>query len=155
MFKLDSAEEIIKKTKPHSASFLSSPLFWAGMLFLFLGLIEIFWLSSPFVGALTGCASVLLIAVSYIRRVIAYTFIFTDRRVVSSYSFLRKAYREIYYDRVIAVKMIQGIFGKVSGYGDVWFYGYQSGWVVGRMRGVRLGDWEIVANKAWKAVRNL
>ncbi len=155
MFKLDSAEEIIKITKPHSASFLSSILFWVGVLFLFLGLVEIFVLGSLVVEVLTNCASLLLIAVSYLRRVVAYTFIFTDRRVISSYSFIRKVYREIYYDRVVAVRMIQGIFGKVSGYGDVWFYGYQSGWIVGRMRGVRLGDWEIVVNKAWKKVRNL
>ena len=155
MFKLNSAEEIIKKTKPHSAAFLSSPLFWVGILFLSLGSIEIFLLSLPFVEIVTGCAGGLLIAVSYLRRVTAYSLIFTDHRVVSSYSFIRKAYHEIYYDRIIAVKMIQGLFGKVGGYGDVWFYGYQNEWVVGRMRGVALGDWEIVANKAWKAVRNL
>jgi hypothetical protein len=155
MFELDSAEEIIKKTKPHAASFLSSPLFWIGVLFLFLGLIEVFLMSSPFVGVILSCASVLLIAVSYLRRVASYTFVFTDIRVVSSYSFIRKAYREIYYDRVISAKMMQGILGRISGYGDVWFYGYQNGWIVGRMRGVSLGDWEIVANKAWKSARNL
>src|SRR4030066_680639 len=157
MFKLDSGEEIIKKTKPHSASFLGSPLFWAGLFVLFLGvgLIEVFLANLRFFWVLLCGASFLLIAVSYVRRVSAYTFLFTDRRVASRYSFLRKAYREIYYDKIIETKMIQGIFGKISGYGDVWFYGHQSGWIVGRMRGGSLGEWEIVANKAWKTARNL
>lgn len=154
MFKLDSGEEIIKETKPHSASFLSSPLFWFGVLILFPGLVEIILANSLFVGIVLGAASILSIAASYLRRVSAYTYLFTDRRVVSRYSFLRKAYREIYYDKMIEAKLIQGVFGKISGYGDAWFYGHQRGWIVGRMRGVRLGDWEIVANKAWKTSRD-
>lgn len=92
----------------------------------------------------------MFIGLSYIRRVSAYTFYFTNRRVVSNYSFLRKAYREIYYDKMMDVKVLQDIFGKACGYADVWLYGYQNGWVVGRMRGVRLGDSYIVVNKAWE-----
>jgi len=90
------------------------------------------------------------VGLSYLRRVSAYTFYFTSHRVVSNYSFLRKAYREIRYDKMIDVKVLQDLFGKACGYADVWMYGYQNGWVVGRMRGVRLGDSYIVVNKAWK-----
>jgi hypothetical protein len=154
VFILSPGEELVKKTKPHSASFLSSPFFWVGMPFLLLGYAEIFVVRSPFMGLAFVSFGTLMVAASYLRRVTAYTFYFTNRRVVSSYSFFREAYREIYYDRMIEAKMIQGIFGKIGGYGDVWFYGHQSGWIVGRMRGVRLGDWEIVANKAWNSVRN-
>ena len=39
MFKLEPGEQMIKKTKPHSASFLSSPLFWIGILIIVVGLI--------------------------------------------------------------------------------------------------------------------
>jgi uncharacterized membrane protein len=139
---------MIRKTKPHSASFLSSPLFWVGMLIFASGLVD---------GSLVGLARILLMAIgicfvglAYLRRINAYTLYFTDRRLVSSYSFLRKAYREIYYDKMFEAKIIQGIFGRVAGYTDLWVYGYQQGWVVGRMRGVRLGDCQIVLAKAWK-----
>jgi len=139
---------MIRKTKPHSASFLSSPLFWVGMLIFASGLVD---------GSLVGLARILLMAIgigfvglAYLRRINAYTLYFTDRRIVSSYSFLRKAYREIYYDKMFEAKIIQGIFGRVAGYTDLWVYGYQQGWVVGRMRGVRLGDCQIVLAKAWK-----
>ncbi len=139
---------MIRKTKPHSASFLSSPLFWVGMLIFALGLVD---------GLLGGLLRILLAAIgvgfvglAYLRRINAYTLYFTDRRIVSSYSFLRKAYREIYYDKMFEAKIIQGIFGRVAGYADLWVYGYQQGWVVGRMRGVRLGDCQIVLAKAWK-----
>lgn len=150
MFKLESGEEMIKKTKPHSASFISSPMFWAGVLIFFLGIAKGPLANFNFIRMLLVGAGLMLIGFSYVRRVSAYTLYFTDRRVVSSYSFLRKACREIYYDKMMDVKVIQGIFGKICGYADVWLYGYQHGWVVGRMRGVRLGDIHIIINKAWK-----
>ena len=90
-----------------------------------------------------------LIGLSYLRRVNAYTYYFTNRRVASTYKFLRAAYREIYFENTKEVRVLQDIFGRACGYADVWFYGYQNGWVVGRMRGVRLGDSFIVVNKAW------
>ena len=92
----------------------------------------------------------LLILLSYLRRVLAYTFCFTDRKVVSDYSFLRKRHREIYYDKMIDAMVQQGMFGKALGYADVWLYGYQNGWIVGRMRGVLLGDCRIILKRAWK-----
>jgi hypothetical protein len=148
LFKLESGEQLIKKTKPHSASFISSPLFWVGLLFFALGAVgkplgDIIRLSLIIIG-------VVLISLAYLRRVNAYTLYFTDRRVVSSYSFLRKNYREIYYDKIFETKLIQGLFGRVAGYTDLWIYGYQQGWVIGRMRGIRLGDCQTVLAKAWK-----
>jgi hypothetical protein len=150
MLKLEPEEEIIKKTGPHSVSFLSSPIFWIGALALLLGFVNLEVAISVFVTVILVGAGLFLIGLSYLRRVWAYTFYFTDRRVVSSYSFLRKVYREIYYSKMIDVMVEQGIFGKASGYADVWLYGYQRGWVVGRMRGVRLGDCHIIVNRAWK-----
>lgn len=148
---LSAGEEIIKITRPHSASFLSSPVFWVGLS------LAILWLpmgpltSLRLIRFLLGVFGFSLIALAYIRRVFAYKFYFTDQRVVSNYVFLRKAYREIYFKNILEVKVIQGIFGKICGYADLWLYGHQGGWVVGRMRGVRLGDCEIVVNKAWKS----
>jgi uncharacterized membrane protein YdbT with pleckstrin-like domain len=150
LFKVEQGEEIIKVTKPHSASFLSSPIFWFGILFLFFALPRGPLANFHFIRITLVVTSLLLVDLSYIRRVFAYTFYFTDQRVVSNYSFLRKLQREIYYDKIIEVKVLQGIFGKMCGYADLWIYGYQGGWVVGRMRGVRLGDCPIVVNKAWK-----
>jgi hypothetical protein len=150
MFQLEPGEEMIRKTKPHSASFLSSIAFWAGVLILFLGVARGFVAIFDFTVVLLVGAGFLLIGLGYIRGVSAYTFYLTDRRVVSNYSFLRKARREIYYDKMIDAMVVQGIFGKTCGYADVWLYGYQSGWIVGRMRGVRLGDSHIIVNKAWK-----
>ena len=150
MLKLEPNEEIIKKTGPHSASFLSSPLFGTSLLLFFLVAMIAVLNISVFVEVITFGAGLFLIVLSYLRRVWAYTFYFTDRRVVSSYSLLRKRYREIYYDKMIDVLLEPGVFGKASGYADVWMYGYQRGWVVGRMRGVRLGDCQIILNKAWK-----
>ena len=150
MFKLEQGEEIIKITKPHSASFLSSPIFWLGILFLFFALPRGPLANFHLIRITLAVTSLLLVGLSYIRRVFAYTFYFTDQRVVSNYSFLRKLHREIYYDKIIEVKVLQGILGKACGYADLWVYGYQGGWVVGRMRGVRLGDCAIVENKAWK-----
>jgi len=150
MFQLEPEEEIIKKTKPHSASFLSSAMFWVGVLILFLSVASGLVAISIFTRFLMGGVSFLLIGLGYLRRVSAYTFYLTDRRVVSNYSFLRKAHREIYYDKLLDVMVEQGIFGKTCGYADVWLYGYQNGWVVGRMRGVRLGDCRIIVNRAWK-----
>ena len=150
MFKIEPGEELIKKTKPHSASFLSSPTFMMGALFLLLGIPKGLFTNNLFIRGLLVGAGLLLIGASYMRRVLAYTLYFTDRRVVSDYSFLRKNYREIYYDKTIEVQVVQDIFGKAFGYAEVWLFGKQNGWVVGRMRGVRLGDSYIVVNKAWK-----
>ena len=148
MFKLELGEQLVKKTKPHSASFLSSPTFWIGLLILILGFI-----ARPFGGIIRLILSLLgvvFIGLSYLRRVNSYTFYFTDRRIVSTYSFIRRAERVIYYNKLLEATIIQGIFGKIAGYSDLWLYGYQEGWVVGRMRGVRLGDSQIVLTKAWK-----
>ena len=150
LFKLEPEEELIKKTKPHSASFLSSPMFMIGALILLLGIPRGFLTDSFLVRGLLVGAGLLLVGTSYLRRVSSYTFYFTDRRVVSNYSFLRRSYREIYYDNTLEVKVLQDIFGKACGYADVWLYGNHDGWVVGRMRGVCLGDSYIIVNKAWK-----
>lgn len=147
---MEPGEELIKKTKPHSASFLSSPTFMMGALFLLLGIPKGLFSNNLLIRGLLVGAGLLLIGASYVRRVLAYTLYFTDRRVVSDYSFLRKNYREIYYDKTIEVQVVQDIFGKAFGYAEVWLFGKQNGWVVGRMRGVRLGDSYIVVNKAWK-----
>ena len=149
MFKLEPEEEIIKTTKPHSASFLSSPMFLIGALVLTLGTVRGLLTTHLFLRMLLTGVGLILIGISYLRRVSAYTFYFTNRRVISTYSFLRKSYREIHYDKTIDVKVMQDVFGKACGYADVWLYGYQTGWVVARMRGVRLGDTHIVLNKAW------
>ncbi len=148
--KLNNGEEIIKIAKPHSASFLSSPTFWIGVLLLFLCLPRGLLANFALIRLFLGISGLLLIGLAYVRRVSAYKFHFTNKRIISDYSFLRKAHREIGFDNIIDVKIIQGIFGKVCGYADVWIYGYQGGWVVGRMRGVSLGDSEIIANRAWK-----
>jgi hypothetical protein len=148
LYNLESGEQLIKKTKPHSVSFISSPLFWVGLLIFALGLLRI-----PLGGIIRLSLiiiSFVLISLAYLRRVNAYTLYFTDRRVISSYSFLRKNYREIYYDKIFDTKLIQGLFGRAAGYTDLWIYGYQQGWVIGRMRGVKLGDCQIVLTKAWK-----
>ena len=150
MLKLEPEEELIKITKPHSASFLSSPAFLLGALIMILGISRGLFPSHVIVRIMLIGAGLLLVGLSYFRRVSAYTFYFTSHRVVSNYSFLRKAYREIRYDKMMDVKVLQDLFGKACGYADVWMYGYQNGWVVGRMRGVRLGDSYIVVNKAWK-----
>jgi uncharacterized membrane protein YdbT with pleckstrin-like domain len=150
LFKLEPGEELIKTTKPHSAAFLSSPLFIIGALLLVVGVPKDFFTNVLFIRALLIGAGLLLIGVAYLRRVLAYTFYFTDRRVASNYSLLRKNYREISYDKTMEVQVVQDIFGKAFGYAEVWLYGKQNGWVVGRMRGVRLGDTYIVVNKAWK-----
>ena len=147
---MEPGEELIKKTKPHSASFLSSPTFMMGALFLLLGIPKGLFSNNLLIRGLLVGAGLLLIGASYVRRVLAYTLYFTDRRVVSDYSFLRKNYREIYYEKMIEVQVVQDIFGKAFGYAEVWLFGKQNGWVVGRMRGVRLGDSYIVVNKAWK-----
>jgi hypothetical protein len=51
---------------------------------------------------------------------------------------------------MIEVQVVQDIFGKAFGYAELWIFGKQNGWVVGRMRGIRLGDTSIVVNRAWK-----
>ncbi len=150
MFKLEPSEELIKRTKPHSAAFLSSPLFIIGMLILIIGIPKGFFVSSLIIRSLLIGLGLLLVGVAYLRRVLAYTFYFTDHRVVSCFSFFRKNYKEIYYDKTVEVQVVQDIFGRAFGYAEVWLFGKQNGWVVGRMRGVRLGDTYIIVNKAWK-----
>ena len=150
MFRVEKGEELIKKTRPHAASFVSSPAFMVGVLLLVLGLPKGLFSSNLLVRFLLVGAGLLLVGVSYLRRVLAYTLYFTDRRVVSEYSLFRKNYREIYYNKTIEVQIVQDIFGKALGYAEVWIFGKQNGWVVGRMRGVRFGDTYIVVNKAWK-----
>src|SRR4030066_1498967 len=147
---MEPGEELIKKTKPHSASFLSSPTFMMGALFLLLGIPKGLFSNNLLIRGLLVGAGLLLIGASYVRRVLAYTLYFTDRRVVSDYSFLRKNYREIYYEKTFEVQVVQDYFGKAFGYAEVWLFGKQNGWVVGRMRGVRLGDSYIVVKKAGK-----
>ena len=150
LLQLEPKEELIKTTKPHSASVLSSPMFLIGILLLLLVIPIGLTLRFPIIRISLTVLSFLLIGVSYIRRVTAYTFYFTTKRVVSDYSFLRKNHREIDYDKIFDVQVLQDLSGKACGYADVWIYGYQNGWVVGRMRGVRLGDSFIIVNKAWK-----
>ena len=147
-FELEPGEQLVKKTKPNAASFMGSPLFWLGLLLLLSGLAL-----RPLGGLVRLVLLVVgacLIGLAYMRRVQAYTLYFTDRRLVSHFSFLRKTYRQIYYDKMLDAKLVQGPLGKIAGYADLWLYGYQQGWVVGRMRGVRIGDCEIVLTKAWK-----
>jgi len=149
MFILQPEEKLIKKTKPHTASFLSSPIFWIAIIIILIGLSRGLR-SFPFIRILLVTIGSFGVLLSYIRRVHAYTFFFTDKRIVSHYRFLRKAHREIYYQNLKESKIIQGLFGKISGYTDLWLYGYQEGWVVGRMRGVSLGDTTIILTKAWQ-----
>ena len=147
---MEPDEELIKKTKPHSAAFLSSPTFMVGALLFLLGIPRGFFSSNRLIRGLLIGVGLLLLGASYVRRVSAYALYFTDRRVVSAYSFLRKNYREIYYDKMIEVQVVQDIFGKAFGYAELWIFGKQNGWVVGRMRGIRLGDTHIVVNRVWK-----
>lgn len=147
---MEPDEELIKKTKPHSAAFLSSPTFIVGALLILLGIPRGFFSSNLLIRSLLIGVGLLLIGASYLRRVSAYTLYFTDRRIVSDYSFLRKNYREISYDKMIEVQVVQDIFGRAFGYAELWIFGKQNGWVVGRMRGIRLGDTRIVVNRAWK-----
>ena len=148
LLNVETGENIIKKTKPHSASFLGSPMFWFGLFLGILGLATVpFWVLIRLLLIIAGFS---LMCLAYLRRITAYTLYFTDRRMVSTYSFIRKAYREIYYDKMVEAKAIQGTIGKMAGYADLWLYGYQKGWFIGRIRGVRMDDCEIVLNKAWK-----
>jgi uncharacterized membrane protein YdbT with pleckstrin-like domain len=149
MFELQPKEELIKKTKPNKAAFLSSPTFWIAVLLIFIGLTRGLR-SFPIIRIILITAGSIGVLLSYIRRVQAYTFYFTNKRIVSNYAFLRKAHREINYQNIKESKIIQGPFGKISGYSDLWIYGYQEGWVVARMRGVSLGDATIILNKAWQ-----
>ena len=150
MFSLKSGEEIIKKTKPHPAAFLSSLMFWVGLTIFFLGIVEESVVTCVSIRFLLIGIGFSLMGVGYLRRVVAYTFYFTDKRIVSNYAFLRNLHREISYDKIIDVMVKQGVFGKICGYADVWMYGYSDQWIVGRMRGVSLGDSRIIENRAWK-----
>ena len=150
MIPLTSGEELIRKTKPHSASSLSSPTFWVGLLLFLIGAIKGIVAFFDYIGFMLVGIGFGLMGLGYLRRVSAYTFYLTDQRIVSNYAFLRKANREISYAEMIDVMVDQGVFGKICGYADVWMYGYRNKWIVGRMRGVRLGDCRIIENKAWK-----
>ena len=150
MVSLNPGEEIIRKTKPHPASFLGSAIFWIGISIFLLGIFRESTITFDSIGYLLLGTGSVLIGVSYIRRVAAYTFHLTDQRIISNYSFLRKAHREISYKEIIDIMIEQGVFAKIFGYVDVWLYGYRKDWIVGRMRGVRLGDCHIIKNKAWK-----
>jgi hypothetical protein len=143
-------EELIKKTKPHSASFLSSSIFWIGIITVVISIYGILVHIANLIVVSLLIVGFVLIALGDLRRVWAHTYYITNKRIVSHYAFIRKLHREIYLENIVDVKVEQGIFGKISGYTDVWLYGYQKGWVIGRMRGVHLGDCHIITNRAWK-----
>ena len=150
MVSLNPGEEVIRKTKPHPASCLGSVICWVGILIFLLGIFGQLTVNFDLMGLLLLGTGSLLIGVSYMRRVFGYTFHLTNQRVISDYSFLRKAHREISYEEMVDVMVEQGVFAKIFGYVDVWMYGYRKDWIVGRMRGVRLGDCHLIKNKAWK-----
>ena len=150
MVSLKLGEEIIRKTKPHPASCLGSTIFWVGISILLLGIFRELTIIFDLIGLLLLGTGSVLIGVSYIRRVLGYTFHLTDQKIISDYSFLRKAHREISYEEIIDIMIEQGVFAKIFGYVDMWMYGYRKDWIVGRMRGVRLGDCHLIKNKAWK-----
>lgn len=150
MLELLKDEELIKKTKPHSASFLSSSIFWIGVITLVFSIYCISVHIANLIVVSLVIAGFVLIALGDLRRVWAHNYYITNKRIISHYAFIRKLHREIYLDNIVDVKVEQGIFGKISGYTDVWLYGYQKCWVIGRMRGVHLGDSHIITNRAWK-----
>jgi hypothetical protein len=148
LIELLKEEELIKKTKPHSASFLSSSIFWIGIATVLVSVN--FSLAYSKFWFLLSLAGFVFIGLGDFRRVWAHHYYLTDKRIISSYSFIRKLHREVFFENIVEVKVEQGIFGKICGYADVWLYGYQKGWVIGRMRGVHLGDCHIITNRAWK-----
>ena len=150
MITLKPGEEIIRDTKPHAASFLGSPNFWAGILIFLIGVFWGFEVNNIFISFILILIGFLLIGFSYIRRVAGYKFYLTNQRIISNYRFLRKLHREISYDEIIDIVVEKGLFAKMFGYADVWLFGYRKEWIVARMRGVRLGDCHIIKNKAWK-----
>jgi hypothetical protein len=150
---LEPGEEIIRVTRPHTASFISSIYFWMGILLLFIGLSRRLSLNFRFFSLILMLTGILLIIFSYIRRVAGYRFYLTNRRIISDYRFLRKLHREVSYNEIIDIVPEKGFFAKVLGYSDIWLYGYRKEWIVGRMRGVRFGDCQIITNKAWKNKR--
>ena len=99
MFELQPKEELIKKTKPNKAAFLSSPTFWIAVLLIFIGLTRGLQ-SFPIIRIILITAGSIGVLLSYIRRVQAYTFYFTNKRIVSNYAFLREAHREINYQNI-------------------------------------------------------
>lgn len=153
MITLESGEEIIRVTKPHIVSFLSSYYFWGGIGSLILGVFLGLSLDDVLFSFVLGGIGCLLIVFSYIRRVGGYNFYLTNRRIISDYKFVRKLHREIAYDEIIDIVLEKGVFGKMFGYSDIWLFGYRKEWIVGRMRGVRFGDSVIISKKAWKKMK--
>ena len=150
MITLKPGEEIIRETKPHSTSFLGSPNFWVGIIIVIFG---VYWginVNNIFSILTSMVIGLIIIIFSYIRRVAAYKFYITNKRIISNYKFIRKLYREISYDEIIDIVIQKGLFAKMFGYADIWLFGYRKEWIVGRMRGVRFGDCVIITNKAWK-----
>ena len=150
MLTLESGEEIIRVTKPHTASLLGSPHFWGGMILLFLGVFLGLYLDDVLFSSVLSGISFLLIIFGYIRKVGGYKFYLTNHRIISDYKFVRELHREISYDEIIDIVLEKGVFGKMFGYSDIWLFGYREEWIVGRMRGVRFGDCVVITNKAWK-----
>ena len=149
LINLRPEEVIIKTTRPHPASFLGSPYFWIGLCISIFGIGRGARIGFRFVGILLVIIGCLFIGFSYIRRVFGYKYFLTNQRIISKYRFLRKLSREISYEELKDTMIEQGIFAKIFGYTDVWLYGHRNEWIVGRMRGVSLGDWHIIKNKAW------
>jgi hypothetical protein len=150
MITLKPGEEIIRETKPHAASFLGSPYFWAGILIFLIGVFRGFRVNNNFISFILIVIGFLLIGFSYIRRVAGYKFYLTNQRIISNYRFVRKLDREVSYDEIIDIVVEKGLFAKMFGYADIWLFGYRKEWIVGRMRGVCFGDCVIITNKAWK-----
>jgi len=150
LLELMKDEELIKKTKPHSASFLSSSIFWVGIITVLISVHFRLVYAAKFLSILLLMVGFVLITLGSLRRTWAHTYYLTDKRIVSHYSFIRKLHREVFLENIVDIEVEQGLFGKIAGYADVWLYGYQKGWVIGRMRGVHLGDSHIITNRAWK-----
>ena len=74
MLTLKLGEEIIRETKPHAASFLGSPNFWAGILIFLFGVFWEFGANNIFVNYVLIVIGFSLIGFSYIRRVAGYKF---------------------------------------------------------------------------------
>ena len=85
MLTFKPGEEIIRETKPHSASFLGSPNFWAGMLIFLFGVLWGFRLDDILVSFVLSVMGFLLIGFSYVRRVGGYKFYLTNQRIISNY----------------------------------------------------------------------
>ena len=83
MITLKPGEDIIRDTKPHEASFLGSPNFWAGILIFLIGVFWGFEVNNIFISFILILIGFLLIGFSYIRRVAGYKFYLTNQRIIS------------------------------------------------------------------------